>query len=119
MIASDVFAVVRDWLQDPLVGDDGTRYLNASLLRGLNQGIIELYGRQPDCVLENDDTVLVADRPASVQATDNEFGVNSKYLVPLAHAVCAHVYNLDTDEHIANAQGLAASHRKEFLQAIQ
>jgi hypothetical protein len=118
MTAGDVLGVARGWLNDPLVAGEGTRFLNADMLKRLNAGQVRLYGLRPDCVLYDDDTALSADAPAATTSLTDTVTLPDRWIEPLAHFVCYLSFREDSDEHEANPEGKAGSELRAFMEGV-
>jgi hypothetical protein len=110
--ASDIFSDARAVLNDAA----GARYTDAILLPMFNAVQRELYSLRPDCVLFDDDTSLVVDPPTPADGSDDTLSISDKWRGALVEGLLAKAFQIDDDEHPANAQGMGAYHRQSFLQ---
>lgn len=111
MTATDIYGDARVVLHDP----SGTRYTAAILRPMLNRVQTELYALRPESMLADDELTLAGvEAPAKIVDDDQELPMGESWRPCLVQGLLAEAYQIDTDEHEANAAGRAAAHRGRF-----
>lgn len=111
MTGQDIIDEARGTLSDET---EPYRVSDALLLGWLNDGMLALFGKRPDCVLLDNDTLVVCERPVSLADLDETVPLDDCWRPALVHYVLWRAYDIESDQHEEGARGKALGFKARF-----